>query len=307
MPTSDSGRNTTHKPERLRGSNNGSQILDSVQRFWQRSYAGDYLGLSILVVSYFIMKLVDEPFHQQFSLDDLRIQHPHAEVERVPVFMLFVYAAGIPLVPLALYNLALRPDLHKAHVTLLGLAITIFSTLFLTDVFKDAIGRPRPDLIARCKPRSDAPHGRLVDISICTESSHHLLHDGWRSFPSGHSSFSFAGLGWLSFFIASQTHAFRPGASLIVVALTIAPFIGAALIAISRLEDYRHDVFDVLVGSLLGVSISLFNWRRYWPGLRSSDCHEPYPPPTNELKGNISAGFQRVRDEEETFVGQNHR
>jgi len=28
-----------------------------------------------------------DPFHQMFTLDDPRIQHPHAEIERTPVRM----------------------------------------------------------------------------------------------------------------------------------------------------------------------------------------------------------------------------
>jgi diacylglycerol diphosphate phosphatase/phosphatidate phosphatase len=40
------------------------------------------------VVAYILFKLVDAPFHHQFRLDDMRIQHPFAEVERVPPCML---------------------------------------------------------------------------------------------------------------------------------------------------------------------------------------------------------------------------
>ena len=70
--------------------------------------------------------------------------------------------------------------------------------LFLTDVFKNAVGRPRPDLIARCKPTKGTPGHGFVTIHVCTEPDRHTLHDGWRSFPSGHSSFAFAGLGYLA-------------------------------------------------------------------------------------------------------------
>lgn len=62
-----------------------SGFLDAAQRFWSRSYAGDYLGLAILIVLYIPLKIFDEPFHQMFRLSDSRIQHPHAEVERVGV------------------------------------------------------------------------------------------------------------------------------------------------------------------------------------------------------------------------------
>ena len=72
-------------------------------------------------------------------------------------------------------------------------------------------------------------------------------------------------------------HVFRPRTDLARVLLALAPLIGAALIAISRLEDYRHDVYDVCAGSLLGILIANFSYRRYFPPLKSSRCDEPYP------------------------------
>ncbi|QIX01410.1 hypothetical protein AMS68_006927 [Peltaster fructicola] len=278
-------------------------LLDTAARFWQRSYAGDYLGLGLLVVAYLLIGLLGEPFHQMFRLNDYRLQHPHAEVERVPVYMLIVYAAVIPAVVLCIWNLLFRLDAHKAHVTILGLAISIITTSFLTDVFKNLIGRPRPDLIARCSPIPATPHDELVTIAVCTETNHHLLHDGWRSFPSGHSSFAFAGLGWLTLFLASQTHCIQPRASLATFLLCVAPLIGAGIIAISRLEDYRHDVGDVLVGSALGLTIAFLTWRRYYPSLYAKDCSEPFLPPRSGRSSPIG-GFQRLRDEEEGYLAQ---
>ncbi len=175
-------------------------------------------------------------------------------------------------------------------------------TLFLTDVLKDAIGRPRPDLISRCQPAPSTPRDELVEIDVCRQSDRHRLNDGWRSFPSGHSSLAFTALGWLGFFVASQTRVLRPRASLIEVILTLAPFLGAAFIAISRLEDYRHGPLDVLAGSLLGFTVAHFNWRRYYPSLWSKDCDEPYVHPVSR-ESSPNSGFQRVRDEEEAFDG----
>lgn len=215
---------------------------------------------------------------------------------------LFVYAGALPLLVVVLWAAVLRPGIHKAHVTLLGLIVSILLTTFITDILKDAVGRPRPDLIARCKPSLDAPQHDLVGIEVCTETQHHLLHDGWRSFPSGHSSFAFSGLGYLAFFLASQTHCLRPRASLATSLLCVAPLLGAALIAISRLEDYRHDVGDVFCGSLLGFALAYFNWRRYYPSLLGKACDEPHSPPSSG-RTSPNGGFQRVRDEEEMYAG----
>lgn len=118
--------------------------------------------------------------------------------------------------------------------------VSIFLTTFITDVVKNAVGRPRPDLISRCKPTSTTPKDVLVDILVCTETDHHVLQDGWRSFPSGHSSFAFSGLGFLALFFAGQMHVFRPRTDLTKALLAVSPLIGAAMIAISRCEDYRY-------------------------------------------------------------------
>lgn len=237
-----------------------------------------------------------------FSLDNLSIQYPHAEIERVPVSWLFLYAGGIPLSILILWSLIFRPGTHKAHVSILGWFISLLLTLFITDLVKNAVGRPRPDLIARCKPEKGTPEHQLVTFEVCTEDDHHVLHDGWRSFPSGHSSFSFSGLGYLSLFLAGQLHVFRPRTDLARVLFALAPLLGAVLIAISRCEDYRHDVYDVTTGSLLGLLVAYYTYRRYYPPLRSSKCATPYPNPADEKVGKVKDEEERIRGVEEFDV-----
>ena len=60
-------------------------VLESLRRFWQKSYAGDYLGLTLMLAAYILIQFFGEPFHRMFRLDDPRIGFPHAEVERVSV------------------------------------------------------------------------------------------------------------------------------------------------------------------------------------------------------------------------------
>lgn len=81
--------------------------------------------------------------------------------------------------------------------------------------------------------------------------------------------------------------------------LCLAPLLGAAMIAISRCQDYRHDVYDVCTGALLGSVVAYWSYRRYWPRLSSWHCDEPYPGPTwAEGLGNGPL-YGRLRDEEE--------
>ncbi|KAK3175289.1 hypothetical protein OEA41_002536 [Lepraria neglecta] len=282
-------------PPAKRGSEQDGGIMASFSRFMQRSYAADYAGFALLLVVYTLIQLVVEPFHRMFSLDNISIQYPHAEVERVPVIWNVGYAVVLPLCVFILWALIFQPGVHKTNVTILGLAISVMLATCLTDIVKNSVGRPRPDLIARCKPKQGTPEHSLVTIDVCTETAHHVLHDGWRSFPSGHSSLCFSGLGYLALFLAGQMHVFRPRTDLARVLIALAPLIGAALIAISRLEDYRHDGYDVTTGSILGMLVAYFSYRRYYPGLKSRQCDTPYP---SRAEWASSSGYGKLRDEE---------
>ena len=190
-------------------------VIGAIQRFWQvcihthftirpsltqtqRTYTADYIGLAALILAFALVEILVTPFHRLFSLSDLSISFPFAEVERVSVALLFVYSIAIPFVLLIAYLLISKAPSHKIHVTLLGLAISLVLTAFITDVFKNAVGRPRPDLLDRCQPKAGTELVKLVGIEVCTQTNQSKLQDGWRSFPSGHASFAFSGLGYLA-------------------------------------------------------------------------------------------------------------
>lgn len=103
-----------------------------------------------------------------------------------------------------------------------------------------------------------------------------------------------------SSFLAGQLHIFLPRTDLFRVLLALAPLIGAALIAISRCEDYRHDVYDVTVGSILGISIAYFSYRRYYPSLQSRRCDVPFPSRAQATRTDSGLG---KRKDEEARVG----
>jgi diacylglycerol diphosphate phosphatase/phosphatidate phosphatase len=71
------------------------------------------------------------------------------------------------------------------------------------------------------------------------------------------------------------------------------------MIAISRCEDYRHDVWDVTAGAFLGSTVAYFTYRRYYPPLRDRGCHVPYDL---DAKGE---GFAKLVDDEERLLHAN--
>ena len=126
-------------------------------------------------------------------------------------------------------NLIFVQSLWDLHNSWLGLVLSLTLTGSISNLVKVCVGRPRPgespgilsvkfrdesfatilDLISRCLPvpgSMDSPVWGLSNYTICTQTDENILKDGFRSFPSGHASLSFAGLGFLSFYLAGKLH-----------------------------------------------------------------------------------------------------
>ncbi|TFY72365.1 hypothetical protein EVG20_g607 [Dentipellis fragilis] len=243
------------------------------------SYAPDWIVTLVLAAVFFALDKVNG-FKREFSVSDTSLRHPFAEHERVPDPALYCIAIVAPLVLQWVIDLLTIRSWWDAHSSALGVILGLSITGAVTQFTKITVGRPRPDVISRCNPAPgtvDPPFG-LSSVSICNQSDISKLRDGFRSFPSGHSSLSFAGLGFLSFYLAGKMHLFdkRGHAPKAWIALT--PLSGAALVAISRTMDYRHHWHDVLVGSILGLVTAYFAYRQYYPPLQSEFSHRPYAP-----------------------------
>ncbi|KAJ3989115.1 phosphatidic acid phosphatase type 2/haloperoxidase [Lentinula detonsa] len=232
------------------------------------SYAPDW-------VIFFLIERV-HGFWRDFSLEDTSLRHPYAVHERVPTFALVLVCFIAPLLIQPIINFITIRSWWDLHNLILSLAMAGVITQFT----KITVGRPRPDVIDRCQPRAGSvdPTFGLSTAAVCTQTDMSLLKDGFRSFPSGHSSLSFAGLGFLAFYLAGKLHLFDHKGYLGKVWLFLAPFSGATLVAISRTMDYRHHWQDVLVGSILGTVMAYFSYRQYYPSLSSELCHQPYSP-----------------------------
>ncbi|KAK7693401.1 hypothetical protein QCA50_002969 [Cerrena zonata] len=243
------------------------------------SYAPDWVITIALAVFFFLIEKVGG-YKRSFSLEDTSLRHTYAVHERIPNSALIVICFVAPVVILPIINLLSVRSYWDLHTSYLGLVLSLALTGSITQIVKITVGRPRPDVIARCIPpigSVDPPFG-LSTVDICTQTDMTILDDGWRSFPSGHSSFSFAGLGFLSFYIAGKVHLFDRRGHAPKAWLSVAPLCGAALVAVSRTMDYRHHWQDVTVGSILGITIAFFAYRQYYPSLAATESHKPYSP-----------------------------
>lgn len=241
---------------------------------------GDVLLIPVVFLLNSYLYYFTAPFERQFVISDITINHPFAEHERVPNEMNMIYSLAIPVVVIIVVTAILGDPKHRfylGYISILGLFVSFFVNELFTDSLKNWIGRHRPDFIARCIPRADAPIDILVFAKdVCTTKKLNRLADGFRTTPSGHSSTAFAGLGYLSLWLMGQLLTEHPLTGSWRKVFALAPALGAALIALSRTEDYRHHFVDVILGSLLGACVAHWSYRRNFPELTSNKAFKPH-------------------------------
>ncbi|KAF2476443.1 acid phosphatase/Vanadium-dependent haloperoxidase [Lindgomyces ingoldianus] len=256
------------------------------------SYILDYVIILVLIVTFYALDAV-EPFHQPFSLQNYTLHYPYAVHERIPVPELVIIAVAAPAGIIAIYTLVIdgifshsksmpleggrrrrltgryrfKDRLWELNCGILGLGLSVCAAFTITGALKNAIGKPRPDLISRCQVPGNYTEDplKLSTHDICTQENNAILKDGFRSFPSGHSSTAFAGLYYLSLYLAAKMHVLDSKGEVWKAFIVMIPTLAAALVAGSRIMDARHHPFDVLSGSFLGILVAWGSYRQYFP------------------------------------------
>jgi hypothetical protein len=88
---------------------------------------------------------------------------------------------------------------------------------------------------------------------VCVHLCVHLCVGAWVGGGWVCMAVAFAGLGFLSLYLAGKLRLRRADSPLWKLALVLAPLVGAYLIAISRVCNYVHHWQDVLVGGAFGT------------------------------------------------------
>ncbi|XBW35702.1 hypothetical protein QEN19_001272 [Hanseniaspora menglaensis] len=237
-------------------------------------------NLVLLVLNIIVYRL--KPFERQFYINDLSISHPFTKKQKVSDMQLLIYSAIIPFCIIILYCIAFRfkrntNNYYLLWVSVVGLALTLNVTALITNYLKNWFGRPRPDFLSRCSPKSGTPSNVLVFAKdVCTTHDIEKLYEGFRSCPSGHSSESFAGLGFLYYFLSGQLHVDFPNNNVYRKLICFIPLLGATLIALSRTQDYRHHFTDIFLGSFMGFIISREIYKHYF-SLNSESVYSNTP------------------------------
>ncbi|PVH73579.1 acid phosphatase/Vanadium-dependent haloperoxidase, partial [Cadophora sp. DSE1049] len=226
----------------------------------------------------------------QFSLLEPSINFSYHPTQIVPIWLAILFAPILPTITVFIFCLFRighfrLKDLHQAW---LGIGYAILFAFGISNALEKFAGQPRPDLIARCQVDPQVYLNEtimlfgagVVDSSVCRQTDSFILDEGFASFPSGHSSVDFAGLTYLSLFLALRLSILNPrhhtyptthdisiaqhtrtSKSLFRLLILFLPLAIATSVSVTRVLDNRHHPSDVLAGSLLGIGSA---WNAYW-------------------------------------------
>ncbi|KAL9262913.1 Lipid phosphate phosphatase 2-like protein [Drosera capensis] len=222
----------------------------------------DWVILVLLVVLDGVLNII-EPFHRfvgKGMMEDL--MYP-LKSNTIPFWAVPFIAILLPFCVITIYYF-IRKDVYDFHQATLGLLFSVFITAVITDAIKDGVGRPRPDFFWRCFPDGKGVYEEVNSDVMCTGVKS-IIKEGYKSFPSGHTSWSFSGLGFLAWYISGKVKAFDRRGHVAKLCIVFLPILVAALVAVSRVDDYWHHWQDVFAGGLLGLTVASFCYLQFFP------------------------------------------
>ncbi|KAM7275351.1 hypothetical protein ACFE04_017217 [Oxalis oulophora] len=227
-----------------------------------RVHMHDWLILILLIIIFAGLNLI-EPFHRFVGVDMMTdLKYPLKD-NTVPFWAVPIIAIVLPFVIIIIYYFK-RKDVYDLHQAILGLLFSVLITAVITDAIKDAVGRPRPDFFWRCFPDGKGVFNNVTGDVMCTGIKS-VIKEGHKSFPSGHTSWSFSGLSFLSWYLAGKIRVFDRRGHVAKLCLVLLPLLVAALVAVSRVDDYWHHWQDVFTGALIGTTIASVCYLQFFP------------------------------------------
>ncbi|XP_078439026.1 lipid phosphate phosphatase 2-like [Wolffia australiana] len=251
----------------------GSHTLRSHGLRVARFHLLDWFILVLLVGLQFLLLNIDafRRFVSQDLMTDLK--YPLKD-NTVPVWAVGVAAVLLPIITfIAIYFR--RRDVYDLHHAILGILFSVLITGAITDTIKISVGRPRPNFFWRCFPDGKPVFDSITGNVIC-HGVKKVINEGHKSFPSGHTSWSFAGLGFFSLYLSGKVRAFDQRGHVAKLCVVFLPLIVASIIGASRVSDYWHHWQDVFAGAFIGLVVSTFCYLQFFPAPYHPDGWGPH-------------------------------
>jgi len=255
------------------------------RQWWQKLTRDILLDLAIMAILIAITASLEaaEPRKVFFVKETLwRHSYPFKE-NSVPSWVVPVYSFGAPLLAFTAHKLFVKASnramtWYDWYRVSLAMVNAVLLTASLTNCIKIAIGRPRPNFVFRCWADGNPiwQHGgnQYGGFAECTTPDN-MDYEHRKSFPSGHSSWSAAGLGFFTFWLFGQTQAFSGYPHVWRISFSLVPAFAALVVGITRITDYWHHVSDVCFGLALGYFISFVFYNQLFPWFTNQDCCMP--------------------------------
>jgi len=216
-----------------------------------------------------------------FVQQDPRISNPY-EPSSVSTLCLGVLAVLLPACLICIMRSYGQLGSTPQEPLLIAFGLVHSTQWAVVGTFKGLVGRLRPNFFALCNYcgyRDALKSGKFTDYMACApaglpgdfEKCRDTMKSGRLSFPSGHSSTAFAGLGFLGFMLAAAAR--RAGCPpLVQVLCTLPPLFAASWVAATRVQESWHFESDIFAGSTIGFSIMAFVFHtRVWPLMFADD------------------------------------
>jgi len=234
--------------------------LEHYRYLWSKYDIGNILLIIVLAGLLGIIETI-EPHHRYImNISDPSINYPLVN-ETVPSWMLIPLVGIIPIGCILAIHFYQRYNgmvsaKRELYYVLFGYFYSLVLTLLMTSFIKHVAGRPRPNFV---QLSGYQPDGTFTGTP-------HNISNAYQSFPSGHTSSAFAGLGYLSLYFirlsfpSSNFHSRELGQDYHVnqgwkTVICLLPIGLATFIGLTRIVDYFHGFDDVSIGALLGLLI----------------------------------------------------
>ncbi|KAF6828988.1 pap2 superfamily protein [Colletotrichum plurivorum] len=197
--------------------------------------------------------------------------------EIIPIWLAAFLASVIPIAIILVMQLRVRSfwDVNNAVI---GLLYSLICAAVFQVFIKFLIGGLRPHFLEACQPdlsRVTSSQGGIaragysaagfqslyVTKEVCTGDMKEI-NDSLESFPSGHTTAAFAGLGYLYLYLNAKLKVFsdyHPAMwKLIVIYI---PVLGAVLIGGALTIDEFHNWYDIFAGAAIGIVFAFSSYR----------------------------------------------